>query len=71
MNITKNSLLCVKSIITLIVILTLAALVIIDKIQGNSEYKEIFTIVVTSVTTFYFSHQTDKAQNKNGKGDQI
>lgn len=63
-NKTKNSLLCVKSMITILVIITLCALTIIDFLRGTHEFKSLFEILTTSVITFYFSHQTDKAEKK-------
>lgn len=63
-NKTKNSLLCVKSMITILVIITLCALTIIDFLRGTHEFKSLFEILTTSVITFYFSHQTDKTEKK-------
>lgn len=63
-NKTKNSLLCVKSMITILVIITLCVLTIIDFLRGTHEFKSLFEILTTSVITFYFSHQTDKNEKK-------
>ncbi|MEE1302447.1 MAG: hypothetical protein UHD64_06655 [Bacteroidales bacterium] len=60
----KNSLLCVKSIITIVVVITLCVLVIIDFLHGTTEYKDIFVFCISSVITFYFNHQQQK--NKTG-----
>lgn len=58
----RTSLLCVKSLITILVIITLCALTVIDFLRGTHEFKSLFEILATSVITFYFSHQTDKKQ---------
>lgn len=63
----KSSLLCVKSIITIIVVITLCVLVVIDFLNGSTEYKDIFVFCISSVITFYFNHQ----QQKNKKGENI
>lgn len=61
----KSSLLCVKSLITIAVIITLCVLTVIDFLHGTTEYKDIFVFCISSVVTFYFNHQTAK-NSKNG-----
>lgn len=56
-----NNLLCVKSLLTLIVGLTIAVLVVLYPDQ----YKETFQNVCIMVFTFYFSHQVDKTEQRN------
>lgn len=58
----RNSLLCVKSIITIIIVLAAAVLTFIFPEQMMDTFKS----AVTMIITFYFAHQTDKL---NQKGD--
>lgn len=51
-----RGLLCVKSILTLIVGVTLAVLVI----THPDEYRDLFQNVCVMTFTFYFAHQSDK-----------
>lgn len=51
-----ESLLCVKSIITILVI---GALVVLSFLYPD-DYMETMKSSVTMVVTFYFAHQTDK-----------
>lgn len=59
-NIVVRSLLCVKSIVTIIVTIALCVLTFLYP----DEFMETFKTAVTMVVTFYFSHQS----NKNNKG---
>lgn len=65
----KSSLLCVKSLITIAVIITLCVLTVIDFLHGTTEYKDIFVFCISSVVTFYFNHQTAK-NNKGGTNNE-
>lgn len=55
-NITKKSLLCVKSIVTILVTMALCGLTFVYP----DVYAETFKTAVTMVVTFYFSHQSQK-----------
>lgn len=57
-----ESLLCVKSIIT---ILLIGALVILSFLYPE-EYNETLKSSVTMVVTFYFAHQTEKRNLQKG-----
>lgn len=57
-----ESLLCVKSIIT---ILLIGALVILSFLYPE-EYNETLKSSVTMVVTFYFAHQTEKRNSQKG-----
>ena len=59
-NTVGRSLLCVKSIVTIIVTIALCVLTFLYP----EEFMETFKTAVTMVVTFYFSHQS----NKNNKG---
>lgn len=59
-NTLVRSLLCVKSIVTIIVTIALCVLTFLYP----DEFMETFKTAVTMVVTFYFSHQS----NKNNKG---
>lgn len=59
-NTVVRSLLCVKSIVTIIVTIALCVLTFLYP----KEFMETFKTAVTMVVTFYFSHQS----NKNNKG---
>lgn len=60
MNYLKHFL-CVKSIITVVMCCTLAALAILDP----AEYKTTMENLTYIIITFYFSHQTQKGENKD------
>lgn len=53
---------CVKSIITICVILTLCVLTV----MYPETYCDTFKSVVTMVATFYFTHQLNKREEKQG-----
>lgn len=57
---TRSSLLCVKSIITIVVVIgaTVATFVYPEAMMDT------FKSAVTMVITFYFAHQTDKSQTQ-------
>ena len=57
----NKSLLCVKSIMT--IILTLALVVL--TFQHPADFKETFKACATMVVTFYFSHQISKKGDNN------
>lgn len=59
-NNVVRSLLCVKSIVTIIVTIALCVLTFLYP----DDFTETFKTAVTMVVTFYFSHQS----NKNNKG---
>lgn len=52
----RSSLLCVKSIITIIIVLAAAVLTFIFPEQMMDTFKS----AVTMIITFYFAHQVDK-----------
>lgn len=58
----RSSLLCVKSIITIVIVLgaTIATFIYPESMMDT------FKAAVTMIVTFYFAHQVDKA---NTKGD--
>ena len=58
-----HNLLCVKSIITVVLIVTLATLAIMNP----DEYKATIENLTYIVVTFYFTHQT----NKKGDNDNV
>lgn len=58
-----HNLLCVKSIITVVLIVTLATLAFMNP----DEYKATIENLTYIVVTFYFSHQT----NKKGDNDNV
>ena len=53
---TVRSLLCVKSVVTVLVTIALCVLTY----MYPDEYSETFKTAVTMVVTFYFSHQSQK-----------
>ena len=56
-----------KSIVTLILIVTLAFLIIYSVITGvdlNNNVFLLFSNIVTAVTTFYFSRKTDDKEKR-------
>lgn len=55
-----QNLMCVKSVITILLISSLVVLSFIYPV----EYAETLKSSVTMVVTFYFAHQTDKQQRK-------
>lgn len=57
----RNSLLCVKSIITIIIVLgaTVATFIYPDQMMDT------FKSAVTMIITFYFAHQIDKKGEAN------
>lgn len=59
----RSSLLCVKSIITIIIVIAAAVLTFIFPDQMMDTFKS----AVTMIITFYFAHQTDKkGETTNG-----
>lgn len=52
----RNSLMCVKSIITIFVVGTLCALTVLYP----KDFSDTFKSVATMVATFYFTHQVSK-----------
>lgn len=56
-----KNLLCVKSILTITVCVAFSILTFLDP----KEFGETMKALVTTIATFYFSHQVDK-NNKNG-----
>ena len=60
-----HNLLCVKSIITVVLIATLATLAIMNP----DEYKTTIENLTYIVVTFYFSHQTNKKGDNGNVGD--
>lgn len=64
-NLRRNSILCVKSIMTIILTVALVALTFRDP----QEYAETFKTCVAMVVTFYFSHQIEKKKGSNSNED--
>lgn len=60
-NKPRSSLLCVKSIITIIIVLgaTIATFIYPDLMMDT------FKAAVTMIITFYFAHQSEKLKNTN------
>jgi len=58
-----TSILCVKSILTIILSVAFSILCFIYPVQ----YEETMKMVIVSVITFYFSHQTDKKTAERGE----
>jgi len=59
----RNSLLCVKSIITIIIVVAASVLTFIFPEQMMDTFKS----AVTMIITFYFAHQADKkGETTNG-----
>lgn len=56
-----NNLLCVKSIMTVSVTVTLCILTILYP----DTYSEVFRNISVMIATFYFAHQTDKREAVN------
>lgn len=56
-----NNLLCVKSIMTVSVTVTLCILTILYP----DTYSEVFRNISVMIATFYFAHQTDKKEAMN------
>ena len=64
-NIPTN-LLCVKSIITIVISIAFSILCFLYP----DDYTDTMKMIIVSVITFYFSHQTDKSNtNKNKEGE--
>lgn len=61
----NTSLLCVKSIMT--IILTLALVVL--TFRYPADFKETFKACATMVVTFYFSHQINKKGDNNNENN--
>lgn len=61
-----ENLLCVKSILTIVLCLGFVALTFLHP----DEYAETMKTVVTTVITFYFTHQINKNENKK-RGDNV
>ena len=61
----RNSLMCVKSIITIFVVGTLCALTI----AYPKDFSDTFKSVATMVATFYFTHQVSKNENAKTERD--
>lgn len=57
-----KNLLCVKSIITIALIITLCVLCVLYP----DRYSETLKNAVTMVVTFYFSHQIEKTKSQKG-----
>ncbi len=55
-----SNLMCVKSIVTIVMVCTLAALALIDPADYKTSLENLTYIIVT----FYFSHQTEKGRQK-------
>lgn len=62
-----QSLLCVKSVITIMLV---GSLVVLSFIY-TEEYVETLKSCVTMVVTFYFAHQSDKQIRKDEDNDKI
>lgn len=60
-----NNLLCVKSIITIVISIAFSILCFLYP----EDYTDTMKMIIVSVITFYFSHQTDKSNNKNKEGE--
>lgn len=60
-----SNLMCVKSLITVVMCCTLAALAIMDP----ADYKTTMENLTYIIITFYFSHQTQKGEDKNGRSN--
>lgn len=60
-----HSLMCVKSIMTIMVTLMLCVLTYVYP----DVYAEVFKNVAIMVATFYFSHQSQKSNLNGGKSD--
>lgn len=63
-NIPTN-LLCVKSIITIVISIAFSILCFLYP----DDYTDTMKMIIVSVITFYFSHQTDKSNAKNKEGE--
>lgn len=61
----KSSLLCVKSVITIIMTIAFAILCFIYP----EDYTDTMKMISVSVITFYFSHQVDKNATKKKEGE--
>lgn len=60
-----NNLLCVKSIITIVISIAFSILCFLYP----DDYTDTMKMIIVSVITFYFSHQTDKSNNKSKEGE--
>lgn len=58
-----NNLLCVKSILTIVLCVGFTVLCFTQP----EEYTDTMKTLITSVITFYFSHQLGKSQNTENK----
>lgn len=65
MNNNYRNLLCVKSIITIIIVIAASVLTFIFPEQMMDTFKS----AVTMIITFYFAHQTDKTPNKQKESE--
>lgn len=65
-DIQRNSLLCVKSIMTIALTVMLCVMVY----RQPETYSETFRNCIIMVVTFYFAHQTEKGGNSNEDTDQ-
>lgn len=61
-----NNLLCVKSIITIVISVAFSVLCFLYP----DDYTDTMKMIIVSVITFYFSHQSEKA-NKNKEGENV
>lgn len=61
----NTSLLCVKSIMTIILTIALVALTF----AYPTDFKETFKTCVAMVVTFYFSHQINKKGDNNNENN--
>lgn len=61
LDIQRNSLLCVKSIMTIALTVMLCVMVY----RQPETYSETFRNCIIMVVTFYFAHQTSKESEKN------
>ncbi len=64
-NVKRNSLLCVKSIMT--IILTVA--LVIFTFRYPKDFIDTFKTCVVMVVTWYFSHQTNKKGNEDNENN--